>query len=85
MKAVNDFVIVNKIKEGPKKVGGLILSEKVDVDNRYIKAHVVSVSDNFDFLQEGSLIWYDKHAGHEISYGDEAYHVIRIRDIVIVE
>ena len=38
MKAVNHYIIVEKIKQGPKKVGGLILTEDVDEDNRYIKA-----------------------------------------------
>ena len=40
MRAVNNYIIVEKIKQGPKKVGGLILTEDVDADNRYIKANV---------------------------------------------
>ena len=35
MQAVNDYVIVDIIKEGPKKVGGLILTDKTDETNRY--------------------------------------------------
>ena len=30
MKAVNDYVIVDIIKEGPKKVGGFILTDETD-------------------------------------------------------
>ena len=37
MQAVNDYVIVDIIKEGPKKVGGLILTDDTDETNRYKK------------------------------------------------
>ena len=43
MKAVNNYIVVKNIKEGPKKVGGLLLTEETDVDNRYIKANVISI------------------------------------------
>ena len=46
MQAVNNYIIVQKrkkIKQGPKTVGGLILTEDIDEDNRYIKANVISV------------------------------------------
>ena len=43
MKAVNNYIIVENIKEGPKKIGGLIMTEELDSDNRYIKANVISV------------------------------------------
>jgi len=45
MKAINHFVIVDKIKEAPKKVGGLELTEKQNKDVRYIKGKVISVGD----------------------------------------
>ena len=40
MQAVNNYVIVEKLKIEAKKVGGLILTEDIDEDNRYIKAKV---------------------------------------------
>ena len=43
MKAVNHYIIVEIIKEGPKKIGGLIMTEELDSDNRYIKAKVISI------------------------------------------
>ena len=42
MKAVNNYIIVDRIKIEPKKVAGLIMTEDTDVDNRYIKATIVS-------------------------------------------
>ena len=43
MKAVNHYIIIDPIKNEPKKVGGLILTDEVNEDNRYLKAKVVSV------------------------------------------
>ena len=48
MKAVNHYLIIKKDKVKPKKVGGLILTEKLDEDNRYLKAKVISVGENID-------------------------------------
>ena len=45
MQAINDYVIVDIIKEAPKKVGGLILTDETDVTNRYKKANIISAGD----------------------------------------
>ena len=85
MKAINDYVVVDQVKEAPKKVGGLLLTDDTDSDNRYKKATVVSVGNLADIIKEGSMVMYDKHAGHDISYEDILYRVIKLRDIVLVE
>ena len=85
MKAINDYVIVDIIKEGPKKEGGLILTDKTDESNRYKKANIISVGNDVAVVKEGDIIFYDKYAGHDIGYNDELYRVIRMRDIVLVE
>ena len=85
MQAINDYVIVSKIKEGPKKIGGLILTDEVDNTNRYKKATIISVGNLVEGVKEGDSIFYDKHAGHDIGYNNELYRVIRMRDIVLVE
>tara|TARA_Y100000289_G_C3828671_1_gene102424 strand:+ start:280 stop:537 length:258 start_codon:yes stop_codon:yes gene_type:complete len=85
MKAVNDVLIIEKRKAETKKVGGLLLTEKLDEDNRYLKATVISSGDKIDFIKKGNTIYYDKHAGHGISLNDKLYQVIRIKDVVIVE
>ena len=85
MQAVNDYVIVDKIKEGPKKVGSLILTDEVDETNRYKKANIISVGNDVAVVKEGDSIYYDAVAGHDIAYNDTMYRVIRARDIVIVE
>lgn len=85
MKAINDYVVVDIEKLGPKKVGGLILTEELDESNRYVKATIVSVGNLVDGIKENEVVYYDKHAGHGITWKDTMYHVIRARDIVLVE
>ena len=85
MQAINDYVIVDIVKEGPKKVGGLILTDEVDETNRYKKANIVSVGNLVEVVKNGDKIYYDAHAGHDIAYDNTMYRVIRARDIVIVE
>jgi co-chaperonin GroES (HSP10) len=85
MQAVNDYVIVDIVKEGPKKVGGLILTDETDETNRYRKANIISVGNMVEVVKQGDSIYYDAIAGHDIAYNDTMYRVIRARDIVIVE
>ena len=85
MQAVNDYVIVDIVKEGPKKVGGLILTDETDETNRYKKANIISVGNMVEVVKSGDSIYYDAISGHDIAYNDTMYRVIRARDIVIVE
>ena len=85
MKAVNNYIVVEKIKEGPKTVGGLILTEDIDVDNRYIKAKVISVGNLVEGINDKDVVYYDKHAGHGVQYKETLYHVIRSMDVVLID
>ena len=85
MKAINFYIVINKIKEAPKTVAGLELTELQNTEIRYLKAEVISVGDKVEHVKEGDTIKYDKHAGHGIKWNDEMYHVITIGDVVIVE
>ena len=85
MQAINYFIVISKIKEAPKKVGGLELTEDQNKDVRYLKAEVISVGDKVQGVEPGNIIRYDKHAGHGIEWNDELYHVINLGDVVIIE
>jgi len=85
MQAINHYIVIRKIKEAPKKVGGLELTEDQNKDVRYLKAEIISVGDKVTMLKPGNIIRYDKHAGHGIEWEEELYHVINLGDIVIVE
>ena len=85
MKAINRYIIVDKIKTEPKKVAGLIMTDDTDVDNRYIKAKIISCGNLVQGLKDNDTIYYDKHAGHAISWDNTLYHVIRDQDVILVE
>jgi co-chaperonin GroES (HSP10) len=85
MKAINYYIIVDKIKTEPKKVAGLIMTDDTDIDNRYIRASIISTGNLVEGLKDGDKIYYDKHAGHAISWKDDLYQVIRAQDVVLVE
>ena len=73
------------IKDEPKKVGGLILTEQTNEDNRYLKAKVVTIGNLVEGIQEGDTIYYDKHAGHGIQHKDKFYGVIKQQDVVLID
>ena len=85
MRAVNNYIIVEKIKQGPKKVGGLILTEDIDEDNRYIKAKVISTGNLVEGIKNNDVVYYDKHAGHGVQYKETLYYVIRSGDVVLID
>ena len=85
MKAVNNYIIVEKIKQGPKTVAGLIMTEELDDDNRYVKATVISTGNLVEGIKDNDVVFYDKHAGHGVQYKDILYHVIRSGDVVLID
>ena len=85
MKAVNHYIVVKNIKEGPKKVAGLIVTEDMDSDNRYIKADVISIGNLVEGIKEKDIVYYDKHAGHDVQYKDTLYRVIKSGDVVLID
>ena len=85
MKAVNNYIIIDLIKNEPKKVGGLILTDEVNEDNRYLKAKVVSVGNLVEGIHIDDIVYYDKHAGHGIQHKDKFYGVIKQMDVVLID
>ena len=85
MKAVNNYIVIDPIKNEPKKVGGLILTDEINEDNRYLKAKVVSVGNLVEGINENDIVYYDKHAGHGIQHKDKFYGVIKQMDVVLID
>ena len=85
MKAVGRNLIIQKKEEGvTKSEGGLLLSKSNREDIRYIEAAVISVGEEVLGVKEKSIIYYDRHAGHQIEIDNNIYHVIKIQDVVVV-
>ncbi len=85
MKAVNHYLVIERIKNEPTKIGGLILTDQTDEDNRYLKARVISIGNIVEGIKENDIIHYDKHAGHGIQHKDKFYHVIKQQDVVLID
>lgn len=88
MRAVSVYIIIENIKLAPKTIAGLEISESIDSNDRYLKGKIINKGDLCppdNILKEGDIIYYDKHAGHEITYKNKLYYVITIKDIVIIE
>ena len=85
MKAVNYYIIIELVKEAPKKVAGLIITDDINEDNRYKKAKVISVGNLVEGINKGDVVYYDKNAGHGIQHKDKFYYVIRQMDVVLID
>ena len=84
MKAVNYYLIVEKIKES-KTVGGLLITDDLDEDNRYTKAKVISVGNLVEGIKENDIIYYYNQEDHSINYKDILYYVIKVGDVVLID
>jgi len=84
MRAVNKYLIIDRIKDEPIKKNGLILTDKHQDEIRYRKAKVRSVGTNVEGISADDLIYYDRHAGYGIEYENELLFVIKEQDVVVV-
>tara|TARA_R100000458_G_C8248165_1_gene225624 strand:- start:74 stop:331 length:258 start_codon:yes stop_codon:yes gene_type:complete len=85
MKAINYYIVIEKIKEKPKTIAGLELTEAQSDDIRYLKGKVISVGELAVGIKENDIVHYDKHAGHGIQWKDKYYYVIKHGDVVLVD
>ena len=85
MKAVGRNLIIQKVEENiTKSEGGLLLSKNDRADIRYIKANVISTGEEVVGAKEKDIIYYDRHAGHQIEIDNNIYQVIKVQDVVVV-
>ena len=84
MKAINYYIIIEKIKEEPKTVNGLLITDDIKKDVRYSKGKVISFGEETKGLKKDDIIYYNKHAGHGIEFDNKLFHVIKQQDVVVV-
>ena len=85
MKAVGRNLIIQKVEENiTKSEGGLLLSKNDRTDIRYIEANVISTGEEVVGVKEKDIIYYDRHAGHQIEIDNNIYQVIKVQDVVVV-
>ena len=84
MKAVNNYIIIEKIKEEPQKQNGLLITDSHTKDIRYLRGKVITIGNLVQGVTNDDIIYYDRHAGHSIEYNEKIYHVIKEQDVVAV-
>ena len=84
MKAINKYIIIEKILEEMKTDSGLLLSGEDANEFRYNKGVVVNPGTNVDTVKEGDVIYYDKSSGHTMVIQDKKFTIILERDVVVV-
>ena len=85
MKPIGKNIIIKTIDEEIKTSSGLLLSSEDANQLRYKKGVIIKSGTEVQVLDEGDIIFYDKHAGHGISYKENVYTVIQFSDVVLVE
>jgi len=84
MKAINKYIIIEKILEEMRTDSGLLLSGEDANEFRYNKGVVVNPGTNVDTVKEGDVIYYDKSSGHTMVIQDKKFTIILERDVVVV-
>ena len=85
MKAIGDNLIITPMEQGVAKTkGGLLLTHGQREDIRFEKAKVITYGEEVKGIKEQSEIYFDSRAGHKIEINKDTYHVIKLRDVVVV-
>ena len=84
MQAVNNYIIIDPIKEEVKEEEGLLIMDQHVDDIRNLKASVISIGNLNEGIKVGDTIYYDRRSGHGIEYDDNLYQVIKQQDVVLV-
>lgn len=80
MKALNNYILIEKYKSPEQKSSGLLLA--TTEKPRYVEG-VVAESGS-EFIEKGNKVLYDAVAGHDLRLNDKMYKVVKHSDIVIV-
>ena len=85
MKAIGSYILVNRIDSKQKEVNGLLYTEKLDVDNRYVKGEIISAGEKVAVLKQGDIIYYDRLKTDSIDHEETTYYVIKDIDVILCE
>ena len=85
MKAIGSYILVNRIDSKQKEVNGLLYTEKLDVDNRYVKGEIISAGEKVAVLKQGDIIYYDRRKTDSIDHEENTYYVIKDIDVILCE
>ena len=46
---------------------------------------MISIGNLVEGINEGDIVYYDKHAGHGIQHKNKFYYVIKQMDVVLID
>jgi co-chaperonin GroES (HSP10) len=84
MKAINEFIIIDKIEEEVRTDSGLILSGEDVNQMRYAKGKIKTVGDKVTQVNPEDVIYYDKRSAYDVVLSGQPVTVIQLKDVVIV-
>jgi co-chaperonin GroES (HSP10) len=84
MRVLGQNILIQVIAEEVVTDSGLILSEEeANINARYRKARVHQSGED-STIEDGSVIYYDRSAGHSLMLDGETFTVITQRDVLVV-
>ena len=85
MRAINYYIVLEKIKEKPKSNNGFDLTEAQNQDIKYSRGKIISVGEKVEGIKEDDIVLFNRNAGNIIEWDGNYYYVIGLGDVVIVE
>jgi co-chaperonin GroES (HSP10) len=85
MKVIGKNLLVKEIVQDVKTKSGLILGDGNDI--KFHKGAVVNIGEDIskDLLQEGDIVWFDRHRTYPIVYEGVEYLVFDYYNVIIIE
>ena len=84
MRAINEFIIIDKIEEEVRTDSGLILSGEDVNQMRNAKGKIKTVGDKVTQVNPEDVIYYDKRSAYDVVLSGQPVTVIQLKDVVIV-
>lgn len=84
MRALNNIIILEEIKEETVLDSGLIIPENESKKMKYNKGKVITFGPDVKAVQEGDVIYYDKHRAYSTAMEGRDVTVIREIDGIVV-
>jgi co-chaperonin GroES (HSP10) len=84
MKPIGKYCVLKNIAEEVETSSGLVLGSDDVEQFRYRKGTIVKSGTDVENINEGDVVYYDKHASFSMMIGGESYTIIREFDVVVV-
>lgn len=84
MKPIGKYLLLKEVVEEVETSSGLVLGSDDVEQFRYRKGTIVKSGTDVANINEGDVVYFDKHASFSMMIGGESYTIIREFDVVVV-